>query len=144
MECFLFSIVTANIKQNLFISLFYNSTITLVAAGLFVALGFVLNPALGVALMVLESTLVLGNLIRLKLQKLVTVQANDLVPENKVAKGSSSMLLNSLNHQAQPYAALSNEAPSPTSGAGMRFFTDKKPGYDELDSLHNSNMQPSH
>lgn len=61
-----------NIYQNLFVSLTYNSTVTLVAAGLFVALGITLNPAIGVALVVLESTLVLTNLIRFKQQEILS------------------------------------------------------------------------
>ena len=77
----LFSIATAfdvaqkthsNIFQNLCISLGYNSLITLVAAGALVALGFTLNPIAGVALMVVESSLVLGNLYRLKTQSVLS------------------------------------------------------------------------
>jgi len=58
-----------NIYQNLFVSLTYNSAITLAASGLFIAIGFTLNPVVGVALMVLESTIVLMNLYRFKNQK---------------------------------------------------------------------------
>lgn len=81
----LFPIVTAldvalktkkNIFQNLFVSLTYNSVITLVASGLFVALGFTLNPAIGVALMVVESAIVFANLYRLKHQETVSVADN--------------------------------------------------------------------
>lgn len=57
-----------NIIQNLSISLAYNSAITLVASGLFVALGFALNPVVGVVLMVIESSIVLANLYRFKQQ----------------------------------------------------------------------------
>ena len=65
-----------NIFQNLFVSLTYNSVITLVAAGLFVALGFALNPAIGVALMVVESAIVLTNLYRFKHQETVSLDSN--------------------------------------------------------------------
>jgi P-type Cu2+ transporter len=65
----------SNIYQNLTISLGYNSVITLVAAGALLAIGFSLNPAIGVALMVLESTIVLGNLYRLKQQKIVDAKS---------------------------------------------------------------------
>jgi Cu2+-exporting ATPase len=65
-----------NIFQNLFVSLTYNSVITLVAGGLFVALGFALNPAIGVALMVVESAIVLANLYRLKHQATLTITSN--------------------------------------------------------------------
>lgn len=69
---------TQNITQNLFISLTYNTVITSVAAGLFVSLGFALNPALGVALMVLESTIVLANLYRLKHQNIQSLKTQPL------------------------------------------------------------------
>lgn len=65
-----------NIAQNLFVSLTYNSVITLVAAGLFVAIGFALNPILGVAMMVLESAIVLTNLYRFKQQEVVLAETN--------------------------------------------------------------------
>lgn len=55
-----------NIYQNLTISLGYNTIITLIASGAFIGLGLLLNPALGVALMVLESSIVLANLYLLK------------------------------------------------------------------------------
>nr|WP_245954028.1 HAD-IC family P-type ATPase [Legionella donaldsonii] len=102
----LFPIVTAfdvasktkqNISQNLFVSLTYNSVITLVASGLFVALDFALNPAMGVALMVVESALVLANLYRLKHQETVAPAS---LPENKfesALQGETTFrLLNSL------------------------------------------------
>lgn len=59
-----------NIVQNLSVSLLYNSSITLIAGGLLVAIGFSLNPALGIALMVLETSLVLANTYRFKRQSL--------------------------------------------------------------------------
>ena len=65
-----------NIFQNLFVSLTYNSVITLVASGLFVALNFALSPAVGVALMVVESAIVLANLYRLKHQETVSLASN--------------------------------------------------------------------
>lgn len=61
-----------NIFQNLFVSLTYNAVITLVAAGLFVAVGFTLHPVLGIALMVVESAVVLANLYRLKSQEILS------------------------------------------------------------------------
>ena len=76
----LFPIVTAldlaqktsyNIFQNLMISLTYNSSVTLVAAGLFLSAGFALNPVLGVFLMILESSIVFANLHHLKQQDVI-------------------------------------------------------------------------
>jgi Cu2+-exporting ATPase len=49
-----------NIKRNLIISLSYNLAIVVVTATLLATIGFVLNPAIGVALMVLQSSIILG------------------------------------------------------------------------------------
>lgn len=105
-EGLLFPIATAfdvaqktqqNIFQNLIVSLTYNSVITLVAAGLFVALGFALNPALGVALMVIESTIVLANLYRFKQQEVISpaVEAHVVISEER--NQSTAGILNGLD-----------------------------------------------
>jgi Cu2+-exporting ATPase len=93
-----------NIIQNLFVSLTYNSAVTLVAAGLFVALGFTLNPAIGVALMVLESTIVLTNLYRFKHQEIVsaTSTAKNTVHEEEAPAYSTSKVLDALGYRSQP------------------------------------------
>ncbi len=59
-----------SVKQNLVISLVYNMTVILLACGILVAIGFALNPAIGVALMVLQMALVLLNQYRIKCQEL--------------------------------------------------------------------------
>jgi Cu2+-exporting ATPase len=61
-----------NIYQSLGISLTYNTCISLVAGGLFVILNMHLNPIVGIALMVLETSIVLLNTYRFKHQKLST------------------------------------------------------------------------
>ncbi|KTD54586.1 cation transport ATPase [Legionella sainthelensi] len=93
-----------NIYQNLFVSLAYNSTITLVAAGLFVALGFTLNPAIGVALVVLESTIVLANLYRFKQQEIVSATSNSKngVMDLEPSENTTSKVLNALGYRSQP------------------------------------------
>lgn len=93
-----------NIYQNLFVSLTYNSAITLVAAGLFVALGFTLNPAIGVALVVLESTIVLANLYRFKQQEIVsaTSSSNNAVMDLENSENTTSKVLNALGYRVQP------------------------------------------
>ncbi|HHT9686680.1 TPA: heavy metal translocating P-type ATPase [Legionella pneumophila] len=63
-----------NINQNLLISLGYNLTTVLIAGGLLVALGFALNPAIGVALMVTQACFVLLNVYRFKEQPLQHLQ----------------------------------------------------------------------
>lgn len=60
------------ITANLGISLGYNGAITLLAAGLFIALGLTLNPVIGVALMILESTIVMCVLLAFKASELQT------------------------------------------------------------------------
>ncbi|MBL7481378.1 heavy metal translocating P-type ATPase [Legionella bononiensis] len=103
-----------NIFQNLFVSLAYNSGITLVAAGLFVAIGFALNPVLGVALMVLESTIVLANLYRFKQQDIVSAASNNKhnatdveTPDHTTAK-----VMKRLGYRSQPEEHLANQQES--------------------------------
>lgn len=59
-----------NIKQNLLMSFTYNLAAVLVAGGLLVAIGFVLNPGVGVALMVVQACFILFNVYRFKQQSL--------------------------------------------------------------------------
>lgn len=123
-----------NIFQNLFISLTYNSVITLVAAGLFVALGFALNPVIGIALMVLESAIVLANLYRLKHQETVSLASNQ---ENKceaehaeettpkLLKGLGFTPSSSLEQTALPEEnLLEHYLGSTSSGRQVPFFGD--------------------
>jgi Cu2+-exporting ATPase len=91
-----------NIYQNLFVSLTYNSAITLVAAGLFVALGFILNPAVGVALVVLESTIVLSNLYRFKRQEIMSAATNENNAVTESSENATSRILDALGYHAQP------------------------------------------
>lgn len=99
-----------NIFQNLFVSLTYNSVITLVAAGLFVALGFALNPAIGVALMVLESAIVLANLYRLKHQETVTLAS---IKENQFdmdhTEETTSQIFNGLGFHPKSFLDKNND-----------------------------------
>lgn len=93
-----------NIFQNLFISLTYNSLITLVGSGLFIGLGFALNPIVGVALMVLESAIVLSNVYSFKKQAVLSPaldNSNEIINE-KYLDDATSKILNSLDYQKQP------------------------------------------
>ena len=54
----------ANIKQNLIFSLFYNIATMLMVGGLLLTLGIVLNPAVGAALMIVQTSLILLNVYR--------------------------------------------------------------------------------
>ncbi|WP_165481168.1 heavy metal translocating P-type ATPase [Legionella impletisoli] len=55
-----------HIKQNLLLSFGYNLTTMLIAGGLLLAFGIMLNPAVGAALMILQSSLILFNAYRIK------------------------------------------------------------------------------
>ncbi len=100
-----------NIFQNLFVSLTYNSAITLASAGLFIAIGFAVNPVLGVALMVLESTIVLANLYRFKQQDVVTApaDANKALTIEEL-ENTTSKILDALEYRAQLQTTLVNKA----------------------------------
>lgn len=135
----LFSIATAfdvaektkkNIVQNLLVSLTYNSVITLVAAGLFVALGFALNPALGVALMVLESAIVLTNLYLFKQQEIISATSNskNAGVDEETSEDTTFNLLNALGYCCQPQAGLAgtSEPPVVNSKTGRLFAPPKE------------------
>ena len=61
------------IKQNLWFSLAYNMVSLLLAGGLLVGLGFVLNPGIGVAIMILQTCLILANAYRFNKQKVPSI-----------------------------------------------------------------------
>lgn len=67
----------SNIKQNLGFSLAYNMAAVILTGGLLVALGITLNPAVGVALMIVQTLLILGNAYRFKCQQ------SDAVPKEE-------------------------------------------------------------
>lgn len=60
----------SNIKQNLIFSLTYNMTMMLIAGGILILVGFMLNPGIGAALMILQIALILVNVYRLKKGKM--------------------------------------------------------------------------
>jgi Cu2+-exporting ATPase len=60
-----------HIKQNLFFSLGYNLLTEVVAGGCLASFGVLLNPGIGVALMIVQMCLILGNAYRFKHQPLV-------------------------------------------------------------------------
>lgn len=85
-----------NIMQNLIFSLSYNVGVELVIAGLLVGLGFVLNPAVGVVLMIVQATLVLGNAYRFKRQSLDHLKPAD-AEEESLHEGSYTGLHSRMN-----------------------------------------------
>lgn len=73
----------SSIKQNLVASLSYNLAMVVVAGTLLLAVGFALNPAIGVALMVLQTSLILLNLYRIKRQKLPHIKRYEQEMQNQ-------------------------------------------------------------
>lgn len=81
-----------SIKQNLILSLAYNSTMMIITGGLLLALaGFSLNPAIGVAIMVVQASLLLLNQYRIRRQTLAhTKAAEQQLEKQKTPEVSSS------------------------------------------------------
>lgn len=118
---------TRNIWQNLAISLTYNTSITLIAAGLLVAVGFALNPAIGIALMVLETALVLGNANRFKNQPVkpqLQHAANEDVIDNGISESTHKRLANLPRVHSSPDLACTLES-SLESKPSVGFFSQK-------------------
>lgn len=82
-----------NIKQNLAISLSYNLLTALTIGGLLIGLGFILNPALGAALMFFQSALILTNVQRFKSQKLAYSNDPHWESSNRQIRRNLSSLL---------------------------------------------------
>ena len=83
----------SNIKQNLIMSLSYNTAILLVTGGLLIGLGFVLNPGVGVALMVIQACIILLNVYRFKQQAVSsnTDNVNSSSPEEDMITSHQTM-----------------------------------------------------
>ena len=83
-----------NIKQNLFFSLGYNVCSIVCTGGLLVALGFALNPGIGVALMILQTVLILLNVYRLQKQTVKRgvsqILDNNMAPIKQLSRISSA------------------------------------------------------
>ncbi|KTD23765.1 cation transporting ATPase PacS [Legionella lansingensis] len=99
----------ANIKQNLGFSLAYNMASVLLAGGLLVAIGLTLNPAVGVALMILQTCLILLNAYRFKAQEPEHLQQLSVqdIKEYKESYGCFDRLFNvekssSLDKEVRP------------------------------------------
>lgn len=84
----------SNIKQNLIMSLTYNLAAVLIAGGLLVAIGFVLNPAIGVALMVFQACFILLNVYRFKQQTLEHLEHTEehSITKNEVMSSSHQVI----------------------------------------------------
>ncbi len=104
------------IFQNLTASLSYNSIVVLVAAGLLASIGFVLNPAIGISLMVLETSLILGNTYRLKKQEVLTANKTEALESSCCNfESTTSNISRKLNHSCCPKPMLANKKDIPHS-----------------------------
>ena len=120
-----------NIFQNLSVSFTMNLGVTLLAAGLLVAVGFTLNPAIGVFLMIVESSIVLANLHRLKQQKLLTSNHNELKAK---PVDTTTRLLRYLGLSPQPQVQ-ADLSVSPDSSPSISLFTQPKMHWDRNEEM---------
>jgi len=72
----------SNIKQNLWVSLGYNVFTLLITGGLLLALGVTLSPSIGVALMIVQTCLILLNAYRFKKQPLTHLKQGSVLEES--------------------------------------------------------------
>ena len=93
-----------NIYQNLGVSLTYNSCITFIGSGALIGLGLTLSPAIGVALMVIESSIVLANLYALKRKMITNTEPTEDVTDIKIQ--SAMDLLNGPPKKVEPSVTL--------------------------------------
>lgn len=131
-----------NIKQNLIFSLGYNLAAVLVAGGLLITIGITLNPAVGVALMAIQASLILLNVYRFKVQALNHVQENtinktlsndDPGASHKVIKNHTPMVQLKTSCETIPFIAheqftlLSKKSPAPNSNGSFAALLDRPP-----------------
>lgn len=104
-----------NIKQNLAFSLSYNIAAMLLAGGLLVGLGFVLNPGIGVALMIIQTVLILLNAYRFQVQPLehLTVPA----VENEAGSQASYNYLGNVMKKSPTSPCIENDLETSVSGS---------------------------
>lgn len=113
----------SNIKQNLLMSFAYNLTAVLVAGGLLVALGFVLNPGVGVALMVVQACLILLNVYRFKQQSLDHLKQTTESQEDLITTSHHIMKQHTPEYQPKltPQLTAEQEINMPTSSKASSF-----------------------
>lgn len=82
----------SNAKQNLLISFGYNFFALFVAGGFLIALGFTIHPAVGAALMVMQSTLILLNAYRFKQKGMPSLAAEESSFDGRLGQGSTQRI----------------------------------------------------
>jgi len=105
-----------NIRQNLLMSLGYNSAAMLTTSGLLLTIGITLNPSVGAALMIFQSSLILLNAFRFKQQGLPHAH---LQTENSLPPNNS-------------YNLMQASLPTPRFGIQVELTTDRDSDYSSL------------
>lgn len=119
---------TRTIWQSLMVSLTYNTTVTLIAGGLLLGLGFALNPAIGIALMVIETAIVLMNVYRFSLSDDTTSEQQNTQDKSLI---SIPKMLGSHEHtpqktiESEPMLAPQTSPEHHQAHKGWRFFATK-------------------
>ncbi len=104
-----------NIKQNLIMSMSYNVVTELLMGGVLVTLGVMLNPSIGVALMIVQMCLILANAYRFKQQALphlIPSQRAEALNSDSVAPYSCTLSPSALSTTHSLEAERSIIAPS--------------------------------
>ena len=86
-----------NIHQNLVISFAYNFTTLSLTAGLLFGVGFALNPAVGVALMIMQASMVLLNVYRFKKTSVLGTSAR-VIPAPQPKLNHTAKILQELSY----------------------------------------------
>jgi Cu2+-exporting ATPase len=108
-----------SIKQNIILSLTYNMTMILIFGGLLIGIGFALNPAIGVALMVAQMALILLNQYRIYKQEMPHIKRYQALQAERVEEESTYGLFQQ-NGLAPSYAKQPEKRQSHLSADSLR------------------------
>lgn len=123
-----------NIKENLWFSVLYNTATVCLAGGLLLSVGIVLNPAVGAALMILQTSLIFTNVYRFAKASVPTVERNLLMsPVSPVSSSSlhTKVLPEVLHPDCRPQPS---QIKARTSAASL-FSKKKLPAHQDTDVL---------
>ena len=122
----------SNIKQNLIFSLSYNIGAMLFSSGLLLSAGLMLNPSIGVLLMIIQTSMILGNAYNFKQRKLEHLQYELDVEEP--LQGSYQLVAENMPlHEVKMKVAASITTPENQNSYSLtspHFYRRKLPRYD--------------
>lgn len=120
----------SNIKQNLGMSLGYNLAALFISSGFSLAIGFMMNPAIGVTLMILQACFILLNVYRFKKQPLEHLQETSHSAQEasyKEIESSSHQKISQYVPITQPQPTFEVSTPDVVfKGARDAFWEDRK------------------